>query len=1542
MKFHTLMKTSHQEELVLSDSSCPSSILGPLTTSHDSTPLSDYSHSYNEFSYDQRFLFKKHNDESTCLSHHHLSFSFNKNVNYWLLMSLFMIMMVVLVLVFSSTYFISLNVFNKSQSSNQNHSQKETTFATRVVCGVTCVHGDCITDVINGDYCKCHDGYTDLSCDKVIFDFDSDQALLSTIASEVVAINPTNCLNLFKSYIPAFGLDSDCYSRNNTLFVQLGAEHQIFGRYFNYSGQIPFKINALPRQTPQAMLEVVPISGLGAMIRTSKSYRYSPNAQLNFKFFTKDSPTSNNIKNINTPDFIIPSNSVKASPTTFLVNVTQRGLAWDVGTGSNGLDPTLLPASFFYTTNEFTCTGVNCFLEAFLTGPSNGYTTTFAFDGSLVNSLSGYQLIKLSSSLLPSSFKNGSILTIGATSTTNTLQPIASRNVAASFNDMATMINTFYVLIGGGKTQSISGGNVQIVVTSVDPVNYPLSLLSNLAINWQCVGPSGSNCGLQSQGLSASISNANLILGNYVITAAIGSFTTLTTNVQIVNAVPLQVTLSPIPAFTSKGSTIQFSALVTSVEKAPSISFDVFQNNIKLSDTPTYTANQNSNSFYMNAAFSTVNTIPYSSLQIIMYLNGTSFNFSTTIMPKPLRFGTCRVFSFPDNASPIYAYESVLALTCSSTIPEKDVKSVTIDIVDSSTNELMYAVSSTKQTSVMTRVGAGNMNIVFSQTDHYGGVVTNTIPISVSYPTSVDPGTYTLQQCVQYVYDRVLPPSNQTTNILTANYFAILLNMCATGKYTISASPLDVGLINSTLSTIFSTINEMRTKVFHSSVDDLAAEYLTPLLVQVVSFTKTLNLYNNLLLPTFGNTWAIHAKFILQHIKPSRISKNNLIALQQTLNDVYAQQPISKNQPFSTISSQLLDYVKTITRSWELQFISSSVTEYSLNSLKGKISIVPNIAEFSGWTTSLVGNVTITFPKNGLTDAFSTSRYRVLTSVFDFSSISSNLIPTSSLPLIQNIYSIDIKRESDDSVLAVNNLQQPIQLLFNISTGSLNSTLLQLYLNNKAGIVCRYFDSVWVNDSTIATTVQPVIQKLSFSTFNAITNTTVMTNTTTTTNLVITCETRHLTSFALFADIYPSPPFINASTNSTNTTNLDPKDPGAVVAPNGLGGGEIAAIVVSILVVCVLVPIVVVLLAVIGFYVVKRKQKSKTVTNSHIVTSDAVLREFEPKSNIATQGSSSPLFISEYRSMKGGGLAAQNDLVTSQSSVTSSPTTSTIVTQNVLGKKYEIIEKIGAGAFGAVFKASVLSQKSTESALVAVKKIQLSGLSELNEKFKEAVAMFKMKHEHLVSLEDALIDEASMSLFLVMKYYAYGDLDQFIKEKKHLSEKVLKQIIVQVCKGLKYLEEERDMLHRDVKPSNIFIESFDTKRNKIKVVLSDFGLARESAMLQSMSFAGTPFFMSPQMLIGSKYSFNADVFSLGCSIFGLTTFDLTVSLAQLYLQKMSNTEEVKEYVSDKIKQCGEKYSDGFIKAVLAMLEYDPEKRPKASQVLAMDFFKDVQ
>ncbi|KAG2373401.1 hypothetical protein C9374_012140 [Naegleria lovaniensis] len=638
------------------ESSSTSPSIGLLITSHNlhDDHWKDIS-SYSQHSCNHLLEPQSNTSNSYCCARS----SSKTNVSFCISMLTFSIVIVVCLL---TLFHFALSFLTTQQ---EHFHKSQSISSSNAVCGVTCVHGDCIVDLINGDFCSCHPGYTQDACDNVLFDFDSDQALLSTVASELVTLNPTNCFDVFKDYNPAFGLDYDCYSRNSKFYVQLGPEHLVFPKYFNTSGAVKIRINALPRQTPQTILEVVPMVGVGALVRTSKSYRFSPNAQLSYKFFTQDTSSSEFVKNINTPNFVLAPDSVKSTTVTFSVNITQRGLVWNTTTSSTEFNTGYSPPNFLYTTNEFTCNGVNCFLEAFLTGPKNAFTTTFSFDGSIANSLSGYQLIKLSSSMVPSSVKTGSILTIGATSLSE--KPIPERNVNVSFADISVIISSFYVLTGGGVTQSISGGNVMIAVTSTDSVNYPLSLISNLAVTWQCNGPTGSNCGLVSQGLSASIANANLKIGSYVISVTIGGFTTLTTNVQIVDSAPLPVTLSPIPPFTSKGSSIKFSAVIY-VTTSLSISFNIFQNNVKLSDAPIYLATQEKSSYYLTGEFPTTNTIPYSPLQITMYLNGNSFNFTTTIMPKPLRFGTC--FVYPD-AGTIYAYETVLTLTCTSPFQKK-------------------------------------------------------------------------------------------------------------------------------------------------------------------------------------------------------------------------------------------------------------------------------------------------------------------------------------------------------------------------------------------------------------------------------------------------------------------------------------------------------------------------------------------------------------------------------------------------------------------------------------------------------------------------------------------------------------------------------------------------------------------------------------------------------------------------------------------------------------------------------------------------------
>ncbi|XP_049638761.1 dual specificity mitogen-activated protein kinase kinase 1 [Suncus etruscus] len=105
-----------------------------------------------------------------------------------------------------------------------------------------------------------------------------------------------------------------------------------------------------------------------------------------------------------------------------------------------------------------------------------------------------------------------------------------------------------------------------------------------------------------------------------------------------------------------------------------------------------------------------------------------------------------------------------------------------------------------------------------------------------------------------------------------------------------------------------------------------------------------------------------------------------------------------------------------------------------------------------------------------------------------------------------------------------------------------------------------------------------------------------------------------------------------------------------------------------------------------------------------------------------------------------------------------------------------------------------------------------------------------------------------------------GSLDQVLKKAGRIPEQILGKVSIAVIKGLTYLREKHKIMHRDVKPSNILVNS----RGEIK--LCDFGVSGQLIDSMANSFVGTRSYMSPERLQGTHYSVQSDIWSMGLSL----------------------------------------------------------------------------
>lgn len=193
--------------------------------------------------------------------------------------------------------------------------------------------------------------------------------------------------------------------------------------------------------------------------------------------------------------------------------------------------------------------------------------------------------------------------------------------------------------------------------------------------------------------------------------------------------------------------------------------------------------------------------------------------------------------------------------------------------------------------------------------------------------------------------------------------------------------------------------------------------------------------------------------------------------------------------------------------------------------------------------------------------------------------------------------------------------------------------------------------------------------------------------------------------------------------------------------------------------------------------------------------------------------------------------------------------------------QYEIIEEIGRGGMGIVYKARHLSLHK----FVALKLLSASRLGKPGsvDRFqREMRSVGELEHPNIVRATDA--GEADGLHYLAMELIEGRSLSDRIKSAEGFSIEDACVLIRQIATGLQHAHEH-GIVHRDLKPSNILLDSDGTAR------IADFGLAAKEAVPDSLAFAGTPGYMSPEQARGEGHRVDrrSDIFSLGTLFYQL-------------------------------------------------------------------------
>ena len=202
--------------------------------------------------------------------------------------------------------------------------------------------------------------------------------------------------------------------------------------------------------------------------------------------------------------------------------------------------------------------------------------------------------------------------------------------------------------------------------------------------------------------------------------------------------------------------------------------------------------------------------------------------------------------------------------------------------------------------------------------------------------------------------------------------------------------------------------------------------------------------------------------------------------------------------------------------------------------------------------------------------------------------------------------------------------------------------------------------------------------------------------------------------------------------------------------------------------------------------------------------------------------------------------------------------------------RYQVIQKLGAGAFGTVYKAKdrILGR------MVAIKTIRLEGLAaagtsleQLMDRFKrEAQVSAQLKHPNIVTIYD--VGEVEGTSYLAMEFIDGIGLDRAIAGAGRLGTERAAGLGAQVADALDFAHRH-NVVHRDIKPANIMIEGGD------RVKVTDFGIAKvtDSAdhLTQTGSLLGTPSYMSPEQARGGELDGRSDLFAVGCILYEMLT-----------------------------------------------------------------------
>jgi eukaryotic-like serine/threonine-protein kinase len=255
----------------------------------------------------------------------------------------------------------------------------------------------------------------------------------------------------------------------------------------------------------------------------------------------------------------------------------------------------------------------------------------------------------------------------------------------------------------------------------------------------------------------------------------------------------------------------------------------------------------------------------------------------------------------------------------------------------------------------------------------------------------------------------------------------------------------------------------------------------------------------------------------------------------------------------------------------------------------------------------------------------------------------------------------------------------------------------------------------------------------------------------------------------------------------------------------------------------------------------------------------------------------------------------------------------------VLSERYRIVELLGRGGMGEVYRADDLTLDQP----VALKFLPVALQHDLDrrERFYDEVRLARqVAHPSVCRVYDVI--ESDGTPFLSMEYVDGEDLASLLRRIGRLPEDKALEIARQLCAGVASAHE-KGVLHRDLKPENVMIDG----RGHVRI--TDFGLAVAADAVEREDVrSGTPAYMSPEQLAGREVTVRSDVYALGLVLFELFTGRRAFEAANL--RELERKQQDVTAPSDIVPDI----DPAVERAILHCLERDPARRPSSALAVA--------